>query len=94
MKKIGAVVGATRPLVDAEIIDLRYQVGQTGRTISPKLYIALGISGAPQHICGMIKSSKVIAVNKDKDAEIFNYSDIGFVADVFDVLKCINKCIK
>lgn len=93
-EKIGAALGATRPLVDAGIIDLRYQIGQTGRTISPKLYIALGISGAPQHICGMIKSSKVIAVNKDKDAEIFNYSDVGFVADVFDILKSINEEIQ
>lgn len=84
--KLGAAVGATRVAVEMGIAPACYQVGQTGKTVSPKLYIACGISGALQHTVGMNSSKKVIAINTDKSAPIFEISDYGFVGDVFEII--------
>lgn len=85
-KLIGAEVGATRAAVEAGIAKKSMQIGQTGVTVSPKIYIACGISGAIQHIVGMENSDKIFAINIDKNAPIFEHSDYGIVGDVFDVL--------
>ncbi len=85
-EKIGASVGASRGAVEIGLATVERQIGQTGKTVTPKLYIACGISGAIQHIVGMQDSDKIIAINVDKSAPIFEYADYGIVGDVFDVL--------